>query len=126
MRSKRSRIVLAGLVGVFFAGLAVSVGHAGANSLMSDQQYNSQTNQSQQAQSQKDQKTQTFTGKITRNARDNSSPAQSYVLQDASRHASFYLDNETEAAKYDGLKVRVTGTLNTSANTIHVVSIREL
>jgi hypothetical protein len=117
-------MVLASLVGVLLVGLAVCVGYAGANSPRADQQYNSQMNQSQQAQSPKKQ---TFTGKITRNARDHSSPAQSYVLQeDASRHGSFYLDNETEAAKYDGLKVRVTGTLDTSGKTIHVISIKEL
>ncbi len=125
MSSKGSRMVLAGLEGMLFAGLAVGLGHAGANSPASAQQYDSQTNQSQQAQSQQDPKTQTFTGKVTRTPRNNSSSAHTYVLQDDSRNASFYLDNETEAAKFDGLKVTVTGTLDTSSNTIHVVSIKE-
>jgi len=122
-------MVLAGLEGMLFAGLAVGIGHAGGNSPASNQPYDSQANQSQQAQSQQDPstqtKTQTFTGKVTRTPRDNSSPEHTYVLQDDSRNTSFYLDNETEAAKFDGLKVTVTGTLDTSSNTIHVVSIKD-
>jgi len=125
MNSKGSRMVLGGLAGVLCAGLAAGVGHAGASSPAWDQQNSSQTNQSQQAQSQQDPKTQTFTGKITRTPRDNSSPSHTYVLQDDTHNTSFYLDNETEAAKYDGLKVTVTGSLDTSSNTIHVVSIQE-
>lgn len=43
MRSKESRIRLAGLVGVLFARLVVCVGHAGARSLTADHQYDLQT-----------------------------------------------------------------------------------
>jgi len=122
MRSKGSRIALAGAL---FAGLAVSVGHASGNAPTSDRQDNSQTIQSQQPQSQQGQKTRRFTGKITRTPREHNSAAHAYVLQDARRNATFYLDNETEAAMYDGLKVTITGTLDTSSNTIHVLSIKE-
>src|SRR5579872_5813611 len=125
MWRRGSRLVLAAFSGMLFAGLAASVGYAGAQSVIPGRQDNLQVNQSRESQSQQDQQTQTFTGKITRTNRDNSSPSHTYVLQDDARNASFYLDDETQAAKYDGLKVTVTGTLDTSANTIHVVTIAE-
>ncbi len=59
---------------------------------------------------------QTFTGKI---AQVNGH----YVLQDASSNTSYKLDTEDKAKQFDGQKVKVIGTLDSSSNTIHVSDI---
>ena len=61
---------------------------------------------------------QTFTGFISKDA-------DSYVLK-VSETASYKLDSREEAEQYDGKRVRVTGTLDSSINLIHVDKIEPL
>jgi hypothetical protein len=61
---------------------------------------------------------QTFTGFISKEV-------DSYVLK-ISAATSYKLDNQQEVQQYEGRRVRVTGTLDTSANLIHVDKVEPL
>lgn len=69
---------------------------------------------SSQASNQTD--TRTFSGKIAKNN-------GKYVLEDLASKTPFALDDQKAAKKYDGKSVIVTGSLDTSTNTIHVQKI---
>jgi hypothetical protein len=58
----------------------------------------------------------TFTGTITK-------ANGKYVLQEATGGTSYQLDDQTNAKKYSGKSVLVTGTLDASTNTIRVQKI---
>jgi hypothetical protein len=58
----------------------------------------------------------TFSGKISKSK-------GKYVLEDTRANSSYILDDQKTAKKYDGKAVLVTGTLDTSNNTIHVQKI---
>jgi len=59
---------------------------------------------------------QTFTGTITKTG-------DQFVLTDDGTKASYQLDDQKSASKFDGMKVKVIGTLDASNNTIRVQSI---
>jgi hypothetical protein len=61
---------------------------------------------------------QTFTGIVSKNA-------DSYSLK-VSADTSYKLDNQPEVQQFVGKRVRVTGTLDTSINLIHVDKIEPL
>jgi uncharacterized protein YdeI (BOF family) len=46
-----------------------------------------------------------------------------YALNDESNKSAYMLDDQTQAKKFSGKSVKVTGTLDTSTNTIHVSNI---
>jgi lipopolysaccharide export system protein LptA len=70
------------------------------------------------AQTQQDaQQQQTTTGKIAK------SDDGKYVLVDMSG-TTFQLDDQDNAKKFDGKVVKVSGTVDTSSNTIHVTEIK--
>lgn len=58
----------------------------------------------------------TFSGKISKNN-------GMYVLEDSTANTAFALDDQKTAKKYEGKAVLVTGTLDSSSNTIHVQKI---
>jgi lipopolysaccharide export system protein LptA len=67
-------------------------------------------------QSQTQEQAKTFTGKVTKsNGR--------YVLEDETMNSTYYLDDTKSAQKYEGKNVKVTGTLDSANNTIHVQKI---
>jgi Protein of unknown function (DUF5818) len=45
------------------------------------------------------------------------------VLQDSATQVSYQLDNQGKAKKYEGQKVKVTATMDSNTNTLHVVDI---
>lgn len=59
-----------------------------------------------------------FSGIIARNG-------DRFILQDDTNRVSYNLDDQQTAGKFDGKKVRVTGTLDASNNTIRVTAIEE-
>jgi hypothetical protein len=61
----------------------------------------------------------TFTGTIIKNG-DN------FVLSDSASKLSYILDDRGKAGPYEGKKVRVTGTIDSATNTIHVEAIQEI
>ena len=61
---------------------------------------------------------QSFTGTVSKDA-------NSFVLK-VSETASYKLDNQQQVQEYEGQRVRVTGTLDTSINLIHVDRIEPL
>jgi hypothetical protein len=71
-----------------------------------------------QQQSTPSEQVKTFTGKISKNG-------DQFVLADDSSKASYLLDDQQTAGKYAGKRVRVTGILDASNNTIRVQSIEE-
>lgn len=60
----------------------------------------------------------TFTGTITRNG-------DQFVLNDASTHILYQLDDQETAGKFRDKKVKVTGTLDVVKNLIRIQSIAE-
>ncbi|HWZ55093.1 MAG TPA: DUF5818 domain-containing protein [Verrucomicrobiae bacterium] len=60
----------------------------------------------------------TFTGTVTKHG-DN------FVLSDPGNRTSYMLDDARKASQFEGKKVKVTGTVDTASNTIHVESIEE-
>ena len=61
-------------------------------------------------------KTQAFTGRIAQ-------AEGKYVLVDDGKRATFQLDDQEKAKQFDGKNVKVTGSLDTATNTIHVAEI---
>src|SRR5262245_16319423 len=62
--------------------------------------------------------TQTFTGTIAKTG-------DTFMLNDTDKKVSYSLDDAQQAAKYDGKKVTVTGTLDAQTKMIHVETIHE-
>jgi hypothetical protein len=60
----------------------------------------------------------TFTGRIAKYG-------PKFVLEDSSLRASYQLDDQQKAERYQGKNVRVTGTLDAENNIIHVQTIEE-
>jgi uncharacterized protein YdeI (BOF family) len=65
------------------------------------------------------QKTKIFSGTIIKSG-------EGYVLSDAANKLSFALDDSEQASHYEGKKVKVTGTVDTANNVIHVEAIQEI
>jgi hypothetical protein len=59
----------------------------------------------------------TFTGKVTKGTNGG------LVLEDATKGASYSLDNQKLAKKFEGKNVVITGTLDANNNLIHVKKI---
>jgi uncharacterized protein YdeI (BOF family) len=60
----------------------------------------------------------TYTGMISKSG-------DQFVLQDDAGKTSYQLDDQQTAAKYEGKKVKVTGTLDVANNLIRVTAIEE-
>lgn len=78
-----------------------------------EQQPQSQAGQMPESASQQ---AQSFTGKIMKTS-------EGLVLQDQSTNTSYKLDNDKAAKKFSNKEVKVTGTLDSATNTIHVSNI---
>jgi len=61
----------------------------------------------------------TFFGTILRNG-DN------FVLSDPATRCRYRLDNSRMASRYEGITVKVTGTIDTANNSIHVETIQPI
>ena len=77
----------------------------------------SQQDPSQTDNTAKKEKAQTFMGQIGQSADGK------FVLQDDSTKAAYQLDDQDKAKQFAGQKVKVTGTLDSATNTIHVSKI---
>jgi uncharacterized protein YdeI (BOF family) len=62
--------------------------------------------------------TKTFSGTISKNG-------DQFVLRDEGGNTSYQLDDQEKAGKFDGKKVKVTGTLDQANNLIRIQSIEE-
>lgn len=71
-----------------------------------------ETPQNTQAQSK------TFTGTIVKKG-DN------FLLRDAASKTSYMLDDAQKVSQFEGKKVKVTGTVDTASNMLHVETIEE-
>jgi uncharacterized protein DUF5818 len=69
-----------------------------------------------QNQSEDQPKVQTFTGTITKNG-------DQFLFSDEGSKKSYQLDDQKTASRFDGKKVKVTGTLDAANNLIRVQSI---
>jgi len=69
-----------------------------------------------QDQSQAPQEVKTFTGTIAKSG-------EQFVLREESTKASYQLDDQQSAGKFAGKRVRVTGVLDATNNTIRVQTI---
>ncbi|MGH9761380.1 MAG: DUF5818 domain-containing protein [Blastocatellia bacterium] len=75
---------------------------------------------SPQAQSQQQpDEIETFTGIITKNA------DHKFVLEEDTAKAFYILDDQAEASKFSGKRVKVTGRLDAASSIIHVKSIEQ-
>jgi len=105
------RIVLAvaalGFLGAAVASAAPKANHPAAREIPPT---------AMQDQSNPQPQVQTFTGMITKSG-------DKFLFSDASSNASYMLDDQQAARKFDGKKVKVTGTLDAANNLIRVQSI---
>jgi hypothetical protein len=85
---------------------------------LSAQQTSSPQNQTGTPQQQVDTQSQAqnFEGKIAKSG-------DKLVLQDASTQAAYQLDDQDKAKQYEGQKVKVVATMDSSTNTLHIVNI---
>jgi len=68
---------------------------------------------------QPDQLTQTYSGTIVK-------LDDQFILEDMAGNMTYHLDDQAKAKKYEGKKVRVTGTLDTQSNTIQISEIEPM
>ena len=64
-------------------------------------------------------KDETFFGTILRNGGD-------FVLSDSATKSKYTLDNPQMASRYEGITVKVTGSLDAAKNLIHVETIKPI
>lgn len=70
-------------------------------------------------QTQTQEETETFFGTVLKYG-----PA--FVLSDSGTKTQYRLDDSQKASRYEGMTVRVTGTLDTTKNLIHVETIQNI
>ena len=63
--------------------------------------------------------TETFFGTILRNG-------DKFVLSDSATRSKYTLDNPKMASRYEGISVKVTGSLDMDSNLIHVETIQPI
>jgi hypothetical protein len=61
----------------------------------------------------------TFFGTILKNGKN-------FVLSDSATKSRYTLDNPKEASRYEGMTVKVTGTIDEAGNLIHVETIQPI
>jgi hypothetical protein len=93
-----------GLLGAAVAGAAPKTSHPPVLAAAAQNQANPQP------------QVQTFTGMITKTGNQ-------FVFNDEATNSSYQLDDQKTASKFAGKKVKVTGTLDASNNTIRVQAI---
>jgi len=84
--------------------------------LYAQEQPGAQAGQSQSSAQSAQPQPQTFTGKIVKSK-------GGLALKDEASNTTYKLDNEDQAKQYAGKSVKVTGTMDTATNTIHVANI---
>ena len=70
-----------------------------------------------QAQAQPEAKS--FTGVILKSG-------ESFVLSDSVTKSRYMLDDQDKARPYEGMHVKITGTIDVASNTIHIETIEEI
>ena len=70
-------------------------------------------------QQQAQEKSKIFSGTIIKNG-------DKFLLSDAANKLSFVLDDSEKASQFEGKRVKVTGTVDTASNVIHVETIQEI
>jgi uncharacterized protein YdeI (BOF family) len=70
-------------------------------------------------QQQTQEKSKIFSGTIIKNG-------DKFLLSDAANKLSFVLDDSEKASQFEGKRVKVTGTVDTASNIIHVETIQEI
>jgi uncharacterized protein YdeI (BOF family) len=70
-------------------------------------------------QQQPQEKSKIFSGTIIKNG-------DKFLLSDAANKLSFVLDDSEKASQFEGKRVKVTGTVDTASNIIHVETIQEI
>jgi hypothetical protein len=99
------------LIALLFAGPLLARSQPGSARLPQQKPPHGRT----QASNQPEEKA--FSGKIIKNR------GGKYVLDDSSVDGPYFLDDQPTARKYEGKAVVITGTLDTSINTIYVKKI---
>lgn len=60
-----------------------------------------------------------FEGRILRSRNE-------FVLRNAAEHISYKLDDQKKASHYRGKRVKVTATMDSGSNTLHVIDITKI
>jgi len=99
------------LVVVFLIGVSIAaIGTLGVAGMSAPPPAGWQANQQAEAQ--------TFTGTIMK-------AGDSFTLSDSEHRASYKLDDAQKASRFEGKKVKVTGTLDAQNRTIRIQTIEE-
>jgi hypothetical protein len=48
-----------------------------------------------------------------------------FILRDGTAHTAYKLDDQKKAKQYEGKRVKVTATMDSTSNTLHVIDIRK-
>lgn len=48
-----------------------------------------------------------------------------FMLRDSNAHTAYKLDDQKKAEQYQGKRVKVTATMDSTSNTLHVIDIRK-
>jgi len=107
MRKLFTMVLLVPLSGI---GLQVAAQRPRQHTDQSSSQPQQQTNASSQ------QSAQTFQGKIAR-------ADEQLVFWDPSSQTAYQVDDQSKVAPYEGKSVKLTGTVDTKTNTLHVVDV---
>lgn len=107
-----SKIAMAAALASLFLSPALLAANPAASSSATFQQRQTQDQKRQTPQ------TKTFTGTISKEG-------ESFVLKDDAGKTSYQLDDQQTASKFEGKRVKVTGTLDEANNTIRVQSMEE-
>jgi uncharacterized protein YdeI (BOF family) len=83
----------------------------------SQQPSQSQPSQASPSSSDSMPQSQAFTGTIVKGS-------DGYMLQDDTNKTSYKLDDAKQAKKFAGKNVKVSGTLDSTSNTIHVINVQ--
>ena len=70
-------------------------------------------------QSQGQREAETFFGTILKNG-------ENFVLSDSATKSKYILDSPQKVSRYEGMTVKVTGTINVASNSIHVEAIQPI
>jgi hypothetical protein len=120
---KFRRIVLTGFLGALCCSAFCTHSSAQESQRQKQEQgtqensYRDQSQDTQQDQQQKDRGS--YSGKITEKF-------GRFYLEDQGKRTSFQLQNTWDAKRYVGKTVRITGTLDTEKNILHVVAIAQI
>jgi hypothetical protein len=119
MKIDKTEIAFVIVAGVLSLGLVVGPAHASPRPAAPQNQQNPQSAEQQDV----GPESQIFVGTVSRIPEDNPAPSKTWMIYDDSHRANFFLDDPNDAARFEGERAKVEGTLDGTDHAIRVESI---